>query len=326
MRGVVPNYKSVILRQHLEEIRFRMLAMSNVNLQADRDMIDALRHQAHDIGDTDLELYALSNYGLAFLGFGELERAYALFAEGVELSKTYQNEERWLVFRLNQGVTLMMQRHLSAARTLLEDFLPRLKTAPVNAENSARLYLTCCYLSLICVDLYDYAAAETYARAFLDRWESAEFALIPQVRRVEMMSMARDALASVQLSRKEYSHARSQANLMLGISVRQVYPLQTISAYVALLRVSVFSSSGHDAEADWQRVKQACAPLIETRAPVLWRLATQILLRDAVMYRDQRQFNWARRCAEKAVEMLAVGAADDHRQRAEAFLAELPNP
>ena len=326
MSGAAPNYQSTILRQHLEEIRFRILTMNTVNLERDRDLLAAIRDQARDIGDADLELYALNNYGLTYLVFGELERAYQEFTAGVERATAYANEARWLTFQLNQGVTRLMQRELSAARALLEGFLPRLRAASANPENSARLYLTYAYLAITTADLYDYPAAKSYARALIDRSETPEVMSIQPVRRVEMMSMARDAMTSVHIERQEFSHARGHANLMLGITVRQVYPLHTNAAYLALLRVSAFSASGHDAEADWRRLEQAIDPMIIARAPLLWRLATQGFLREAVLYRDKGLLTWARRCTEKAVEMLTAAGAEAHRQRAAAFLAELLNP
>ncbi len=320
------NFKSVIIRQRLEEIRLRILTGNHIDFEADRQKLKQMCDQAHEIGDTDLELYAMNVFGVLHANTGKISEAYHIYEEGARLALELDNRERWVTFQLNQAVILYNQGQLEAGRALFEGLIPTLQTPPATTENMTRLYVSYGNLALLCLETHDYDGAERYGRQLLDHWDSPEVALIQQERRATMVGTVREVLAAVYCARGNYADSRAQAKLLLAASGKESRTSQTISAYLAFARLAIFDPSDEvDPELHWQQIDSIIAPRLAVRDVGLWGVGSHDLMLEARMYHYRGEMQWARRCAEKAVEILAALDDAERRQIAESFLAELPS-
>ncbi len=325
MNKPVSDFRSTILRQRIDALRMRVLAGEKLDSSATLQQIQELRTQAQALNDTDLELFAINVSGVLHFNLGNLDEAQHIYEEGSGLALRWENIPRWLNFQLNLGTVHSGRGDIKAACAVWESLLPAFRSQPRQEATYGRLYLIYANLAGACVQLKDYDAAERYANRLLEEWDSPEVALIHSEQRTEYLARLREVLASVYFARRQYNLARDQTQLLLASQSNPLLPLAT-AARLIFVRLAVFDpADGQDPQTRWREFCDSIAAGIDAHDRLLWSLGKIDLLVETAYYREQGELDWARRCNEKAVELLAALEDDEYRQKAEALLTELPS-
>jgi tetratricopeptide (TPR) repeat protein len=318
-----PNFKATILRQRLDQQRDRVNS-NRFAFEEEAQLARQFREQAREIGDSDLELYALGTLGTLHLLSGKLGEAQSIYEEGVRIASATENVERLLNNQINLAVLHTRMRRYAEARALLENIVPTAEALPANRINVTRLYVTYSNLGIACRELGDVDAAERAARHLIDNWETDEIRLVNPPRRAELQCEAYDVLAWVYTMRGQYAEARREAQLLLDVSSREARSWLTSAGHLALLRLAIFDPDDHsDPELHWGRWEAMIAPALAQGDGGLLTVGSVDLLREARQYAERGQRHWAQRCAEKAVALLSALNAEQQRQFAQALLAGL---
>ena len=319
------NLKSIAMHQRLDQIRLRLLQVHAIDFDADEQSLLQIRETARTLADSDLELYAINVRGILYTIVGRLEESYAIHEEGAQMALEVDNRERWSAAKLNHALILTFRGKYGDARALFESLIPTLESLPDTLENVTRLYLFFTDLGSACMDMGDSEAAIHYASRYVEDWNSQRVLLIQPQRRAEIMCKARDVLSWAYCARGEFADARTQANLLFAISTQQSRAWYVAAGHMALLRIAIFdSAAAADPEIQWDQMSALIAQKANERDSGLWMIEELVLMREARFCKRRDKIQWARRFAEKSLEILATLDNMQRRQIVEAFLADLP--